>query len=37
MLTSRDAENAIEILGKAIADVEDGVVSDDAVKDFAGW
>lgn len=37
ILTRADAERAADILGRAVGDVEQGRVSDDAVKDFAGW
>jgi 4-aminobutyrate aminotransferase len=37
ILTREQAAEAISILDRAIADVEQGRVSDDAVKDFAGW
>ena len=37
VLTRDQAADAISILDKALADVEQGRVSDDVVKDFAGW
>jgi len=37
VLTSDQASDAISILDRALSDVEQGRVSDDAVKDFAGW
>ena len=37
VLTRDQASDAISILDKALSDVEQGRVSDDAVKDFAGW
>lgn len=37
ILTKRQAAEAISILDTAIADVEQGRVSDEAVKEFAGW
>ena len=37
VLTQEQASDAIAILDRALADVEEGRVSDDAVKDFAGW
>lgn len=37
ILTRDEAEQAISILDRALADVEQGHVSDDAVRDFAGW
>jgi 4-aminobutyrate aminotransferase len=37
VLTVDQASSAISILDRALTDVEQGRVSDDAVKDFAGW
>ena len=37
VLTKAQASDAISILDRALADVEQGLVSDDALKDFAGW
>ena len=37
VLSRAQASDAIAILDRALADVEQGRVSDDAVKDFAGW
>ncbi len=37
ILTKEQAAEAISILDRAITDVEEGRVSDDAVKEFAGW
>ncbi|MCA0431764.1 MAG: aspartate aminotransferase family protein [Proteobacteria bacterium] len=37
VLTPAEAETAVAILGRALGDVEQGRVSDDAVKNFAGW
>lgn len=37
VLTREDADAAIVILDKALSDVEQGLVSDETVKDFAGW
>ena len=37
VLTQAQASDAIAILDRALSDVEQGRVSDDAVKDFAGW
>ena len=37
VLTMGQASDAISILDRALSDVEQGRVSDDAVKDFAGW
>lgn len=37
VLTQAQAGDAISILDRALADVEQGRVSDDTVKDFAGW
>ncbi len=37
VLTRAQAGDAISILDRALADVEQGRVSDDTVKDFAGW
>lgn len=37
VLTRDQASDAISILDKALSDVEQGRVSDDVVKDFAGW
>jgi hypothetical protein len=37
VLSAAQASDAISILDRALADVEEGRVSDDAVKDFAGW
>ena len=37
VLNKAQASDAISILDRALADVEQGLVSDDAVKDFAGW
>ncbi|WP_421693732.1 aspartate aminotransferase family protein [Aestuariivirga sp.] len=37
ILTEAQASDAIAILDRAIADVEQGLVSDDAIRDFAGW
>ena len=36
-LTSAEADEAVSIIGQAVADVEDGKVSDDEVAAFAGW
>ncbi len=36
-LTSAEAATAVRILGEAIADVEAGQVSDEAIAAFAGW
>ncbi len=37
ILTRDQTSDAISILDRALSDVEQGLVSDDAVKDFAGW
>ena len=37
VLSAAQASDAISILDRVLADVEQGRVSDDAVKDFAGW
>ena len=37
LLGGDEAAAAVEILGRAIADVEAGRVADDAVVGFAGW
>lgn len=37
VLTPAQASDAISIIDRALADVEQGRVSDEAVKDFAGW
>jgi 4-aminobutyrate aminotransferase len=37
ILTREQASDAISILDRALGDVEQGRVSDDTVKDFAGW
>ena len=37
ILTRDDAQRALTILDKALSDVEQGLVSDETVKDFAGW
>ena len=35
-LTGAQADEAISLLDRALADVEEGLISDDAVKEFAG-
>lgn len=37
ILGKADGERAVAILDRAITDVEQGMVSDEAVKNFAGW
>lgn len=37
ILTANQVGEALSILDKALSDVEEGRVSDDAIKDFAGW
>lgn len=37
VLTKAQASDALSILDRALSDVEEGRVSDDAVKDYAGW
>jgi 4-aminobutyrate aminotransferase len=37
LLTREQADEALSILDRAIADVEEGRVSDEAIRDFAGW
>lgn len=37
ILTADEASHALAILDRAIGDVEQGLVSDDAIRDFAGW
>ena len=36
-LSSGEAELAVEILDRAIGDVEDGLVPDESVAPYAGW
>lgn len=36
-LSSAEADEAVAVIGQAIADVENGLVSDDDVAAFAGW
>ena len=36
-LSSEEADEAVAVIGQAIADVENGLVSDDDVAAFAGW
>ncbi len=37
ILNRADVDEAIDILDRAIGDVEEGRVSDDTIKEFAGW
>ncbi|MFT3988095.1 aspartate aminotransferase family protein [Aestuariivirga sp.] len=37
VLTRAEADEAVSILDRAIGDVERGLVSDDAIREFAGW
>jgi len=37
VLTHAEADQAVSILDRAIGDVEKGLVSDDAIREFAGW
>ena len=37
ILTKNDVDEAIEIIEKAIGDVEKGLVSDEIVKEYGGW
>ena len=36
-LSREEADDAVAVIGQAIADVENGLVSDDDVAAYAGW